>query len=71
MKRLLPLASFVAFAAGGLPALAADPAWDAVAKTIGRPGTEMPGGVYRVGIARSDLTVMLDGVQLKPALALG
>src|SRR5256885_5305586 len=45
--------------------------WDAVAKAIGRPGTEMPGGVYRIGIGRSDLTVTLDGVQIKPALALG
>ena len=45
--------------------------WDAVAKAIGRPGTEMPGGVYRVGIPRTDLTVTVDGVQLKPALALG
>ena len=31
----------------------------------------MPGGVYRVGIGRSDLTVTLDGVQIKPPLALG
>ncbi|HXJ54866.1 MAG TPA: DUF1259 domain-containing protein [Burkholderiales bacterium] len=45
--------------------------WDAVAKAIGRPGTEMPGGVYRVGIGRSDLSVTVDGVQIKPALALG
>jgi hypothetical protein len=45
--------------------------WDAVAKAIGRPGTEMPGGVYRVGIGRSDLTVLVDGVQIKPPLALG
>lgn len=52
-------------------AAAADGDWDAVAKAIGRPGTEMPGGVYRVGLPRSDLTVMVDGVQLKPALALG
>ena len=57
--------------AAALPAAAADAEWDAVAKAIGRPGTEMPGGVYRVGIGRSDLTVMLDGVQIKPALALG
>ena len=45
--------------------------WDAVAKAIGRSGTEMPGGVYRVGIGRSDLTVTVDGVQIKPPLALG
>ena len=52
-------------------AAAADGDWDAVAKAIGRPGTEMPGGVYRVGIGRSDLTVTVDGVQIKPPLALG
>jgi len=56
-------------AAAGVHAAAGD--WDGVAKAIGRPGTEMPGGVYRVGIPRSDLTVLLDGVQVKPALALG
>ena len=31
----------------------------------------MPGGVYRVGLPRGDLKVTLDGVELKPALALG
>jgi len=51
--------------------LAAEGDWDAVAKAIGRSGTEMPGGVYRVGIGRSDLTVTLDGVRIKPPLALG
>ncbi len=50
---------------------AAQGGWDAVAKAIGRPGTQMPGGVYRVGIPRSDLSVTVDGVQIKPALALG
>ena len=45
--------------------------WSAVDKAIGRKGSEMPGGVYRVGIARSDLKVTLDGVQIKPPLALG
>jgi biotin operon repressor len=52
-------------------ACAAQGAWDPVAKALGRSGTEMPGGVYRVGIGRSDLTVTVDGVQIKPALALG
>jgi len=50
---------------------AADSDWDAVAKAIGRPGTQMPGGVYRVGIGRSDLKVTVDDVQVKPSLALG
>jgi len=31
----------------------------------------MPGGVYRVSLPRTDLKVTLDGVELKPALALG
>ncbi len=63
--------AFIAFAAAAPLTYGADADWDAVAKAIGRPGTEMPGGVYRVGLPRSDLTVMVDGVQLKPALALG
>jgi hypothetical protein len=70
MKRLVQVA-FIAFAAAAPLTYGADADWDAVAKAIGRPGTEMPGGVYRVGLPRSDLTVMVDGVQLKPALALG
>ena len=61
------LSAFVTFTSTAV----AQGEWDAVAKAIGRPGTEMPGGVYRVGIGRSDLTVTLDGVQIKPALALG
>jgi len=58
-------------------ALAAAPAafsqgsWDAVAKALGRAGSEMPGGVYRVGLGRSDLKVTLDGVPIRPTLALG
>jgi hypothetical protein len=31
---------------------------------------QMPSGVYRVGLPRSDLKVTLDGVEIKPALAL-
>src|SRR3954463_9935892 len=49
----------------------ADPDWRAVAQALGKSGAEMPGGVYRVGLPRSDLKVTLDGVAIKPALALG
>jgi len=52
-------------------AAAAEGDWDAVAKALGRTGTEMPGGIYRVGLGRSDLKVTLDGVQIRPTLALG
>jgi len=52
-----------------LPAAAAD--WTKVAEALGKPGTEMAGGVYRVGMPRTDLHVTLDGVEIKPTLALG
>src|SRR5207245_3519304 len=67
----LSVASMVIAASLSMSVLAAESDWDAVAKAIGRAGTEMPGGVYRVGIGRSDLTVTVDGVQIKPPLALG
>ncbi|MGE5171848.1 MAG: DUF1259 domain-containing protein [Rudaea sp.] len=43
----------------------------AVGEALGKPGASMPGGVYRVSLPRSDLKVTLDGVEIKPALALG
>ena len=52
-------------------ALAVDGDWGQVAQALGKSGSEMPGGVYRIGLPRSDLKVVLDGVELKPALALG
>lgn len=45
--------------------------WVEVAAALGRAGALQPGGVYRVGMPRSDLRVTLDGVTLEPALALG
>jgi Domain of Unknown Function (DUF1259) len=42
-----------------------------MASALGKSGTVMPGGVYRVGLPRTDLHVMLDGVELRPAFALG
>src|SRR5207248_7217015 len=71
MKRIVWCAVSMAIALAVPELVRAQGEWDAVAKAIGRPGTEMPGGVYRVGIGRSDLTVMVDGVQIKPPLALG
>lgn len=68
MLRFLALtASALALAA---PAMAA-PNWASVDSTLGRPGTAQPDGVHRYSFPRSDLTVLLDGVRLKPALALG
>src|SRR5258706_8374041 len=50
---------------------ASDSQWSAVAEALGKSGSEMPGGVYRVGMPRTDLQVTLDGVALKPTFALG
>src|SRR5258708_1560931 len=50
---------------------ASDTQWNAVADALGKSGTEMPGGVYRVGMPRTDLQVTLDGVPLKATFALG
>src|SRR4051812_24814539 len=53
------------------PVWAAESWQQQIASGLGKPGTEMPGGVYRVGLPRTDLNVTLDGVTIKPALALG
>src|SRR5262245_9099117 len=50
---------------------AAAPDWSAVQRALGKAGTLMPGGVYRVGFPRSDLTVTVQGVRVEPAFALG
>jgi len=50
---------------------AADIDWNQVDQAIGRKGTDLPGGVHKFSFPRSDLKVTLDGVPIKPALALG
>ncbi|MEA2162107.1 MAG: hypothetical protein QOK37_234 [Thermoanaerobaculia bacterium] len=45
--------------------------WTPVADALGRAGSMQPGDVYKVAFPRSDLAVTLDGVAIKPALALG
>ena len=45
--------------------------WKAVEDAIGRPGQIQPGDVIKFGMPRKDLHVVLDGVEIKPALALG
>jgi hypothetical protein len=45
--------------------------WKDVEQAIGRAGSLQPGDVYKVSFPRGDLAVTLDGVAIKPALALG
>jgi len=52
-------------------AAAADIDWSKVDQEIGKNGSQLPGGVHKYGLPRSDLRVSVDGVEIKPALALG
>ena len=45
--------------------------WTPVGDALGRAGSMQAGDVYKVAFPRSDLAVTLDGVAIKPALALG
>lgn len=69
MLKLVMIASALTLVLAS-PAWAA-PDWTKVDAAIGRPGVEQAGGVHRYGFPRSDLKVTLDGVAIKPALALG
>jgi hypothetical protein len=62
-----PLAAIIALST---PAHA-EPDWQAVAMALGKEGAVQAGGVYRVGLPRTDLQVRLDGVDVKAGLALG
>jgi hypothetical protein len=55
----------------GATATAAPVDWRLVDQAIGRKGAEQPGGVHKYSFPRSDLHITLDGVALRPALALG
>ena len=61
----------IALAIGPSSSFGSEQQWAPVAQALGKSGTERPGGVYRVGMPRTDLKVTLDGVALKPGFALG
>ena len=71
MQRKLTKALCLCTLLAASPVLAAEHDWTSVATALGKSGTEMAGGVYRVGLPRTDLHVVLDGVDIKPTLALG
>src|SRR6202140_4176892 len=52
-------------------AYAQDIDWQTVDDAIGRKPAVVAGDVHRYGFPRTDLSVTLDGVTIKPALALG
>jgi hypothetical protein len=51
--------------------LAAEPDWTAVDEALGTTGAVQADGVHRYALPRRDLNVSVDGVHIKPGLALG
>jgi hypothetical protein len=45
--------------------------WAQVGQALGKQGAVLPGDVYKAGFPRTDLKVTVDGVPIKPTLALG
>ena len=70
MKHFLTLLALTTALLLSLPARAADIDWKKVDAALGKTAT-VSGEVHRYGLPRSDLHVTLDGVAIKPALALG
>src|SRR5262245_58267851 len=70
MRALLSFASAGAIALGTTAATAQAINWNKVDAALGRKAT-VSGDVHRYGFPRTDLNVTLDGVTIKPALALG
>src|SRR5712671_2464568 len=73
ISRTVQIRFAVAMFAAGLAtsANAAGDDWARVGEALGKPGTEQPGGVYKVALPRTDIKATLDGVELKPGFALG
>lgn len=70
MRHLLALLAVAGTIVMPLPAIAADIDWKKVDTAIGKSAT-VSGEIHRYGLPRSDLKVTLDGVAIKPTLALG
>ena len=69
-RNLTQIAGVLAVALVGT-ATAAGIDWSKVDLALGKKGSDQPGGVHKYGLPRSDLNVTVDGVAIKPALALG
>lgn len=72
MQRILKtLAATILFGSLSATAGAQQVDWDKVDAAFGRKPAAVAGDVHRYGFPRTDLNVTLDGVTIKPALALG
>ena len=70
MKHLFTLLVLGGVVLVPMPSGASEVDWKKVETAIGKTAT-VSGEVHRYGLPRSDLKVMLDGVAMKPTLALG
>jgi biotin operon repressor len=70
MKRASPLLAFAAVLLSVTAARAAETDWNKIDETFAQKAA-VSGDVHRYGFPRTDLAVTLDGVKIKPALALG
>jgi uncharacterized protein DUF1259 len=70
MRNVLPIPALCLALVFSSAAVAADIDWSKVDTALGKTAT-VQGDVHRYGIPRSDLQVTLNGVTIKPALALG
>jgi hypothetical protein len=71
IMRAVSVLAICAMATIGSAASAQEIDWKKVDEAIGRSAAVVAGDVHRYGFPRTDLTVTLDGVTIKPALALG
>lgn len=70
MRHILSAATIAACLSFATAAVAA-PDWTTVTTTMGRDPVEQPGDIHRYNFPRSDLTVTVDGVEIKAGFALG
>jgi Domain of Unknown Function (DUF1259) len=71
MNRIATLMASLTAIVAAIPAVAADIDCTKVDQALGKPGADQPGGVHKFALPRSDLKVTVDGVAIKPPLALG
>jgi len=69
--RVFAILLIAATTVAGTAARAQDVDWQKVDDAIGRKPAVVAGDVHRYGFPRTDLSITLDGVTIKPALALG
>src|SRR5215510_16405063 len=70
-KLLAVVGAILLSIAGSARVDAAEPDWKAVEQSLGKSGQLQDGGVFRVGMPRTDLNVTVKGVPVKAGFALG